>query len=169
MTTVKSIQDIILRRELKPGDLGYIAYLHARLYAEELGYGPNFERYVLKGILELAQQYDPSKDRVWIYEHEGKTVGCLVGFHRDEDCVQFRYFIFLPEYRGMGLGKRLMDEFIAYMKEKNYTRAYLWTTHEQQAAIALYTRYGFTLTEEKSSDTFDKHLVERRYDLVLSN
>jgi peptidyl-dipeptidase Dcp len=41
------------------------------------------------------------------------------------------------------------------------------TTNEQQAAISLYTRYGFKLTEEKKSHAFDKELTELRYDLEL--
>lgn len=166
MTTKMSLNDIRLRNELQPGDLGYIAYLHGILYAKERGYGLNFEGYVFDGLGEFAHQYDPSKDRVWICEHEGKIIGFLMGFHR-ADSLQLRYFIFLPEYRGIGLGKKLMDEFISFMKEKGFTKAYLWTTNEQEEAIALYTRYGFRLTEEKRSDAFDKELVERRYDLKI--
>jgi ribosomal protein S18 acetylase RimI-like enzyme len=160
------LSDINIRRELLPGDLGYIAYVHGLLYAKELGYGLNFEAYVLGGLQEFARQYDAKKDRIWVCQHGEKIIGFLVGFHRD-DIVQFRYFIFLPEYRGLGLGKVLMNEFIGYMKECGCNKAYLWTTNEQQAAISLYTRYGFKLTEEKQSHAFDKALTELRYDLVL--
>ncbi|MEI6945948.1 GNAT family N-acetyltransferase [Paraflavisolibacter sp. H34] len=168
MNTAISLQDIRLRTGLQPGDIGYIAYLHARLYAAECGYGLNFEHYVLKGLLEFSGRYDPAKDRVWICEHGERIIGCLAAMHRGGDQVQFRYFIFLPEYRGIGLGKKLMQEFLAYMHERHYRRAYLWTTNEQEAAIALYTRFGFVLTEEKPSDAFDKPLVERRYDLFIA-
>jgi ribosomal protein S18 acetylase RimI-like enzyme len=160
------LADIQIRRELLPGDLGYIAYLHGLLYAKELGYGLNFEAYVLGGLQEFARQYDAKKDRIWVCSHKEKIIGSLVGFHRD-DIVQFRYFIFLPEYRGIGLGKLLMNEFMEYMKEGECNKAYLLTTNEQQAAISLYTRYGFKLTEEKQSHAFDKPLIELRYDLEL--
>ncbi len=155
-----------IRKELMPGDLGYVAYIHGLIYAQECGYGLSFEGYVLEGLQEFAFQYDPAKDAVWICEHEDKIVGFLIGFHR-EDSAQLRYFIFLPEYRGLGLGKKLMDEFMNYMKERNYLKAYLWTTREQVAAIGLYKSYGFELTEEKESDSFGKELVEQRYDLLL--
>lgn len=158
--------DIKIRTELVPGDLGYIAYIHGLLYATELGYGLNFEAYVLGGLQEFAKQYNKEKDRVWICSDGDKIIGSLVGFQRN-DIVQFRYFIFLPEYRGCGLGKRLMEAFLAYMKEQGCRRAYLLTTNEQQAAISLYTRYGFKLTEEKQSHAFDKELTELRYDLEL--
>lgn len=166
MNTSITLSDISIRNDLQPGDLGFLAYMHAKLYAKEMGYGINFEGYVLDGLGEFAHQYDPAKDKVWICEHEGKIIGSLVGFHRNSD-IQFRYFIFLPEYRGIGLGKRLMQEFIAYAKASGCKNTYLWTTTEQATAIALYTRYGFKQTEEKFSTAFDKPLTELRFDLAL--
>lgn len=162
-----TLNEITIRNILIPGDLGYIAYIHGHLYAKECGYGLNFEAYVLDGLKEFAHEYDQSKDKVWICEHENKIIGFLVAAHRNE-VLQLRYFIFLPEYRGIGLGKKLMDEFIEFMKHNNYKQAFLWTTNEQHSAIALYTQYGFTLTEEKQSNAFDKKLMERRYDMLLS-
>ena len=166
MDTIK-LADIRVRNTLLPGDLGYIAYIHGDLYARECGYGLNFETYVLDGLKDFAGEYDAAKDRVWICEHNGKMVGCLVAQHRGEQ-VQLRYFIFLPEYRGIGLGKYLMQAFVHFMQERGIKHAYLWTTNDQHAAIALYTRFGFLLTREKSSDSFGKPVLERRYDLIHS-
>ena len=162
------LSDITLRNILRPGDLGYIAHVHGDLYAKECGYGLNFEAYVLKGLNEFAHEYDPLKDKLWIAEHNDKIVGFLIAQHRGE-AVQFRYFIFLPEFRGIGLGKKLMQEFINFMRERGYRKAFLWTTNEQQSAIALYTRFGFVLTEEVPSNTFDKQVTEQRYDLTILN
>jgi peptidyl-dipeptidase Dcp len=161
------LDDISLRRALLPGDLGYIAYMHGDLYAKECGYGLNFEAYVLDGLGELAHEYDAEKDRIWMCEHEGRIIGVLVAQHR-QSAIQLRYFIFLPEYRGIGLGKKMMAEFIAFMEQRGVKDAYLWTTDEQHAAISLYTRFGFKLTEEKPSNAFGKPLIERRYDLHLA-
>jgi ribosomal protein S18 acetylase RimI-like enzyme len=166
MDTIK-LSDIGVRNTLLPGDLGYIAYIHGDLYAKECGYGLNFETYVLDGLKDFARQYDAVKDKIWICEHNGRMIGCLVAQHRDEQ-VQLRYFIFLPEYRGIGLGKLLMQAFVSFMQERGLKHAFLWTTNDQHAAIALYTRFGFLLTEEKSSDSFGKPVLERRYDLIRS-
>jgi len=162
-----TLDEISVRRELRPGDLGYVAYIHGLIYSKECGYGLHFEGYVLGGLQEFAYQYDPLKDALWVCEHEDKVIGFLVGMHR-ENSVQLRYFIFQPEYRGIGLGKKMINEFLEFMREKQYNHAYLWTTREQQAAISLYLRFGFTLTEEKSSVAFDKELIEQRYDLLLN-
>ena len=157
---------ITIRTTLEPGDLGYIAYLHGRLYADEFGYGLYFESYVLGALHEFATDYDPEKDGIWVCEHEKKKVGFLVAAHR-EDTVQLRFLILLPEYRGAGLARRLMDLFIAFMRDRGYRKAYLLTTNEQETAISMYERYGFYLTEEKESKAFDKLLVERKYELSL--
>lgn len=161
---------VTIRTKLEPGDLGYIAYLHGRIYDNENQYGLGFESYVLEGLGEFGARYDPAKDRVWVCEHGREKVGFLVGVSRGEGrndasrALQLRYFILLPEYRGMGLGKRLMDAFMEFIRERGYRKAYLWTTNEQHAAISLYSRYGFRLTEEKESMAFDKPLVERKYE-----
>ncbi|MBC9795538.1 GNAT family N-acetyltransferase [Sinomicrobium weinanense] len=156
--------DVKIRTELRPGDLGYVAWLHGKIYDQECGYGRGFESYVLEGLAEFLRDYDPAKDRVWICEDRSEMVGFLLAA-RHGDAIQLRYFILLPDYRGLGLGKELMQSFIGFMKETGCFKAYLWTTREQEAAIGLYERYGFRLTEEVPSETFGKHLVEQRYDL----
>ncbi|HWV32164.1 MAG TPA: GNAT family N-acetyltransferase [Dyadobacter sp.] len=161
------LSDVTIRNTLRPGDLGLIAAIHGDIYAKECGYGLNFEAYVLKGLAELAQQHDPAKDKLWICEQEDRIVGCLVAQHRG-DAIQLRYFILLPEYRGIGLGKKLMGEFIDFMTSTGCKHAFLWTTEDQQSAVALYERYGFVLAEQKQSNAFDKALTEQKYELVVN-
>src|SRR4030095_818230 len=127
MTKDISLTDIAIRTELKPGDIGYAIYLHGRLYKQEYNYGIEFETYVAAGLTEFYQQYDPQKDRVWICEHKNKMVGFLLLMHR-ADVAQLRYFIIEPTYRGIGLGNKLMDLFMEYVKRCNYKACYLWTT-----------------------------------------
>ena len=91
-------------------------------------------------------------------------IGFLLFMHRGSDSAQLRYFILRPEYRGIGLGKHLMQLFMKHLHECHCTSAYLWTTHELAAAASLYKRHGFTLTEEKESVAFGKPLREHRYD-----
>jgi GNAT superfamily N-acetyltransferase len=165
----RAMSGISIRTELLPGDLGYVAYLHGRIYTQENEYGLGFEGYVLKGLGEFALGYDPAKDRVWVCESGGRMVGFLLGMRREEAAAQLRYFILLPEYRGGGIGKQLMQRFMDWLRECGYRRAFLWTTHEQEAAAALYLRHGFRLTAEKESAAFGKPLRERRYDWVADD
>lgn len=162
-----ALGDITIRTDLRPGDLGYIIHLHGSFYGRQYGYGIQFETYVALGIHEFHQQYDPARDRFWICEHEGRIIGSLLLMHRGEHSAQLRYFLVLPGYQGIGLGRRLMELFMEFLRQRGYRSAYLWTVDELPVAAALYRRHGFRLTEEKPSTAFGKPLCEQRYDLVL--
>jgi ribosomal protein S18 acetylase RimI-like enzyme len=160
-----SLEDISIRTQLEPGDIGMVTHLHGKLYHDEFNYGISFESYVAKGLSEFYENYDEVKDRVWICEHDKKMIGFLLLMHRPANTAQLRYFLILKEYRGVGLGKKLMELYMQFLRECRYTSSYLWTTHELNAAASLYMRYGFMLTEEKVSSDFGKTLKEQRYDL----
>ena len=168
MNKAISLDDISIRIELKPGDIGYVIYLHGRLYAQEYGYGVQFESYVAKGLCEFYEKYDPEKSRVWVCEHDNRIIGFLLLMDRGK-AAQLRYFLIEPEYRGIGLGARLLSLYMDTLRERHYKESYLWTTHELSTAASLYKRLGFQLTEEKESTAFGKPLREQRYDLMLSS
>jgi peptidyl-dipeptidase Dcp len=81
--------------------------------------------------------------------------------------AQLRYFLIEPEYRGLGLGRKLLNLYMDFLHRCGYRQSYLWTTHELTIAASLYKRIGFNLTEEKESTDFGKPLLEQRYDLIL--
>ncbi len=68
-------EDISIRTELKPGDIGYAVYLHGLLYKQEYNYGIEFESYVAAGLHEFYTNYDKERDRVWICEYQKKLWG----------------------------------------------------------------------------------------------
>lgn len=161
------LDDISIRTELRHGDMGYVIYLHGLLYGREYNFGIQFETYVAEGLCEFYEHYDPKRNRVWVCEHDERMIGFLLLMDRG-DAAQLRYFLIEPEYRGIGLGTKLMNLYMDFLRECGYQKSYLWTTHELHTAISLYKKFGFTLTEEKESTTFGRPLIEQRYDLILS-
>jgi peptidyl-dipeptidase Dcp len=161
------LNNIIIRNDFQSGDVGYIIYLHGKLYKEEYNYGIEFEMYVAKGLLEFLENYDPQKDQIWICEYQNKIIGSLVLMHRENNAAQLRYFLTKPEFRGIGLGKKLMELFLNFLHQGKYRSSFLWTTEEQKSAAKLYKKSGFILTEEKFSDAFGKKVKEQRYDLKM--
>ena len=159
-----SLKDICIRTDLKAGDLGHVVLLHGLLYKQEYNYGIEFESYVAAGLHEFYKNYNALKDRVWVCEHEANLVGFLLLMHRENNSAQLRYFIIQPGFRGIGLGKKLMDLYFDFLRSSNYNSSFLWTTAELSRAAALYTRYGFRLTEENVSNAFGKPVTEQRYD-----
>ncbi len=162
-----NLSDVTIRTELRPGDLGFVMHRHGVLYGREYGYGISFESYVGEGLAEFYKHYDPGLDGVWIAEHGDRIVGFLLLMHREKGIAQLRYLYLEAGYRGIGLGKKLMELFMQFLKSRNYRSAYLWTTHELESAASLYTRHGFRITEEIPSTAFGKALREQRYDLAL--
>lgn len=160
------MSSVNIRTDLQAGDLGYITYLHGLLYSREYGYAIAFESYVAKGLHEFYTAYNPLRNRIWIVEENNKIVGSLLLMDRGEE-AQLRYFLIDPEYRGQGLGKKMMELFMDFLKDCNYSSCYLWTTHELEGAASLYKRYGFILSEEKLSHAFGKELMEQKYVLTL--
>ncbi len=161
-----NLEDVSIRTELRPGDAGWVIHRHGVLYAREYGFDVRFDAYVAAGFAEFLERYDPARDRVWVCGHEGRMIGFMLLMDRG-DAAQLRYFLIEPEYRGIGLGRKLMGLFMDFLKARGYRRAYLWTTHELAAAAHLYLAFGFSLTEEKESTAFGKPLREVRYDILL--
>ncbi|MDF2188907.1 GNAT family N-acetyltransferase [Paraflavitalea sp. CAU 1676] len=159
-----TLNDITIRTTLQPGDIGYVVYLHGHLYSREYNYGLSFETYVAEGLVEFYRQYDATRDRVWIAEHNDKMIGFLLLMHRGE-AAQLRYYVLDPACRGIGLGKKLMGLFMEFLQEAGYTSAYLWTTNELPAAASLYKKNGFVLVEERPATArFEKNVTEQKYE-----
>lgn len=162
-----SLDEVAIRSELCPGDIGYVTYMHGSLYHREYNYGLQFESYVAKGLCEFYEKYKPQRNRIWACEHHDRMIGFLLLMDRGH-AAQLRYFLIEPEYRGIGLGSKLMNLYMEFLYQCGYKESYLWTTHELSTAALLYKRHGFQLTEEKESTTFGKPLREQRYDLVIA-
>jgi ribosomal protein S18 acetylase RimI-like enzyme len=162
-----SLADIRIRTKIRPGDIGYLTYLHGTLYSKEYGYGVDFETYVAAGLAEFKKQFDPARSRMWVCDYKQRMVGAIVLVNRG-DSAQLRYFLIDPAFRGIGLGQKLMKLFMKFLRESGYRHVYLLTTHEQEAAAHLYKSYGFKLTnEEPVTGVFGKPVREQRYDLIV--
>lgn len=157
---------ISIRTELRPGDIGYVTHMHGALYHKEYGYGLQFESYVARGLCEFYETYNPERNRISACEHNGHMIGFLLLMDRGS-AAQLRYFLIQPEYRGIGLGAKLLNLYMEFLQTCGYKESYLWTTHELDTAAFLYKRLGFNLTEEKESTSFGKRLIEQRYALML--
>ena len=162
MSTVL-LSDIKIRTTWQSGDIGMVTYLHGILYKQEFNYGLALEAYVAEGLYEFYIHYHPATNRIWACEHEGKMIGFLALMNRGGS-AQLRYFFILKEYRGIGLGKKLMDLYMEFLHDCHYRSSYLWTTDDCTEAIALYKRYGFLLAEEKHTAVFGRPVVEQRYE-----
>ena len=170
MQTIKAVlsrtaDSEITIRTRRTGDMGYIAYRHAVLYQEEYGLKPVFEQYVMDGL--LAFQKSQAEGEIWIAESGGRIAGFIGVVASDIDTAQLRWFLIEPEFRGLGLGRRLMTTAMDFCREKGFRHVFLWTFDELDAARHLYREYGFLPTERTGNDIWKDGVTEERWDLNL--
>lgn len=157
---------IVIRNELRPGDAGYLIHLHGWIYREH-GYNHRFEGYVCKTFYDFFENYSPGKDRFWFAEVGGNMVGAIAIVEHSSSKAQLRWFLVHPQYRGTGLGSRLLNEAMKYCREKGYRTVFLETTEDQQQAIGMYTKAGFVKVAEHPSSEWGKPLLELTFELNL--
>ncbi len=62
----------------------------------------------------------------------------------DENICELQRMFLLPEARGLGLGRRLLEMCIEKAKDFEYDKIYLESLKPMKAAIALYKKLGFS-------------------------
>lgn len=154
--------DITIRTQ-QPGDLGYIAYRHTVVYSKEYALNPIFETYVLESLLTYAKS--PQAGTIWVAECEGRIAGFIAIIGINAETAQLRWFLIEPEFRGVGLGRRLMACAMDYCHDQKYRHVLLWTFHGLDAACHLYETYGFVLTEQIPNNIWKQGIVEERWEL----
>lgn len=156
-----------LRHHIRPGDIGYLTHLHGITYAKEYGYDQTFEAYVADGLAEFIRSFSPDKDQIWLAETNHQIVGSVAIVGHSKVAAQLRWFFVHSKYRGIGIGRRLLNEALHFCKERKYRTVFLWTTSELSRAQHLYTGAGFERTQKKTHRIWGRTMTEERYDLDL--
>lgn len=143
------------------GDIGWAIEMHGRLYAEEYGWNSEFEALVATLFARFASSHDPARERCWIAELDGERVGCVFVVRNEDDpeAAQLRCLLVDPLARGHGLGRRLVEECIAFARAAGYRRMLLWTNDVLVAARRIYESCGFAIAEEYRHHSFGHDLV----------
>ena len=158
----------MLRTELLPGDLGAIIRLHGLVYARDQGWDITFEAYVAETLVVFVRSMATTRARIWIAERDGELIGCIGIVEIAPGTAQLRWFLVHPDARGQGLGRRLIEEALAYCRALGAERVFLWTTSGLETAARLYRAAGFRLVHETPGPGWGAPVVEQRYELELS-
>ncbi|MGZ3404636.1 MAG: bifunctional helix-turn-helix transcriptional regulator/GNAT family N-acetyltransferase, partial [Phenylobacterium sp.] len=123
----KAAGPVLLRRH-RPGDMGWIVERHGVTYAREYGWNGHIEAETARICADFLDRYDPAVERCWIAEQDGERIGCVFLVKDGEPGVgRLRLLMLEPAARGLGLGKRLVAECVAFARAAGYREIVLWT------------------------------------------
>ena len=150
-------------------DYGWIIESHGEVYAREYGWGPRFLSLVARVVADYIDSFDPALERCWIAERDGANVGSVF-VAKDPTrpgVAKLRMLLVLPSARGLGIGKRLVDECTRFAREAGYHTISLWTNSVLTAARQIYVDAGYVRVREEVHDTFGKPLTAETWELTL--
>ena len=99
------------------------------------------------------------KSHMWVAELDKKIIGMValvplddheVSFGRRRETVgRLRRMAVSPEFRRLGVARKLLNELLNYARKIGYEQVILLTTSAQQAALSFYPKHGFQLVTKK--------------------
>jgi DNA-binding MarR family transcriptional regulator/GNAT superfamily N-acetyltransferase len=166
-------------RPHRPGDIGWVVSRHGALYADEYGWEIGFEAMVARIAADFVERFDAQREACWIAERgdpqSSERIGSIFLVQaRDETThapidgtAQLRMLLIDPGARGLGLGKRLVDECTQFARQAGYRKIMLWTNANLLAARGIYAKAGYVLTHTESHHSFGHDLVGEIWELTL--
>lgn len=154
-------------RHPAPGDIGWVIERHGALYASEYGFDHRFEALVALVAGAFLAENDPKKERAWIAERDGVRIGSAFVVRKTDDIVKLRLVLVEPSARGLGVGKTLVAECLAFARQAGYRRMTLWTNDILIAARSIYKAAGFTLVSTQPHCDFGPPMVGEEWEREL--
>ncbi len=156
-----------LLREHRVGDIGWIVHRQAALYAEAYGWDARFEALLAEIGAHFINNFDPAKERCVIAERAGDVVGSAFVVKQSPRIAKLRMVYVEPSARGLGIGRRLVEECLRFARLKRYRKIVLWTNDILVSARRIYQAAGFVLVSEERHHSFGHDLVGQYWELTL--
>ena len=133
-------------RPIEPRDDAAVAAIIRAVMPEFGADGPGFAIHDAE-VDGMCAAYARPRCAYFVIEHDGAVVGgggIAPLENADQDVCELRKMYFLPQARGIGAGKAMMQRCLDAARVLGFRRCYLETLTGMDGAQALYQRSGFT-------------------------
>ncbi|MCG3723735.1 GNAT family N-acetyltransferase [Vibrio cincinnatiensis] len=110
------------------------------------GFGPSDAE-----VNNMSRYYQSeNKSGYWIATLNGQLMGGggIAPFNGSHSLCELKKLFLLPESRGYGIGKAIVEQCLSFAQQQGFTQCYLDTLSTMESAIHLYQTLGFTLLSE---------------------
>ena len=150
-------------RPIQPQDNTALAQI-IREVSKEFGLAPESGFAVADPILDdLYTVYDQKNAMYWIVEDSSGQVfggGGLSPLKGDSAILEIQKMYFLPELRGLGFAKQILEKAFQFTQQHSFQSCYLETTQNLWQAIKLYEKLGFKHLKAPKGNTGHSHACE---------
>lgn len=154
-------------RPHQAGDMGWIVEQHALVYGGEYGWNAGIEAVTARVCAEFLERHDPARERCWVAAQGGERLGSVFLIKETDEVARLRLLLLTPAARGQGLGRKLVEECVAFARAAGYREIVLWTHKVLTAARGIYAAAGFTLEETWIHEEFGRPEVSETWRLRL--
>lgn len=125
-----------------------------RVFAE---YGMAFEPQGYDAdLLDIPGSYFARGGWFGVIEDAGRVVGTVAVVPRDTTTCEIKRVYLLPEYRGRGYGRALVERVLGWARDRGCRTAIAWSDVRLETAHAVYERMGFERFGERTVDDIDR-------------
>ena len=156
-----------LRRDLRTGDAEAIVDLHERLYTAEYGMGRAFIEGVRGSVAKAVESGWPIGGGAWLVDSDAGLAGCLGLTSEGDGLGRLRWVLLHPSLRGLGLGRRMIEEAVAEARRLGLRRLELDTFGALRSAAAIYRGAGFRVVSEEKTEMWGPPILFQHYVLEL--
>lgn len=136
-------------RHYKTGDAGAVIGVMREIFVYEHGWTTAFLREAVRTLRKMLMTMIPTRELFLVCESVEGLCGVMFLKSADEETAIVRWLAVKKEYRGRGIGKKLLETALQFSREAGYKKVKLNTISGLDRAMKTYLKAGFVKTGEE--------------------